>query len=159
MPTIRLQTKINAPIERVFDLGRSIDLHQLTSQETDEKAVAGKTSGLIELGESVTWRAKHLGVYQNLTVQITHYDRPNRMGDVMLEGAFKSMSHVHSYREEDGVTIMDDEFFFESPMGLLGELANDWFLTEYMRGFLVRRNEEIKTFAETNLWKEVLEIQ
>ena len=55
MPKITLKTMIDAPIERVFDLARSIDLHRDSMKETDERAVAGKTSGLIELGETVTW--------------------------------------------------------------------------------------------------------
>jgi hypothetical protein len=63
MPKIELHTEIDAPIERVFDLARSIDLHMLSTSHTNEKAIAGKTSGLIGLGEWVTWRAKHLGFY------------------------------------------------------------------------------------------------
>tara|TARA_Y100000385_G_scaffold50965_1_gene47775 strand:+ start:2192 stop:2338 length:147 start_codon:yes stop_codon:yes gene_type:complete len=48
MPIIKIETIINAPIDRVFDLARSIDLHTLSTKETNEKAVAGKTSGFIE---------------------------------------------------------------------------------------------------------------
>ena len=66
MPKINLTTTIDAPIERVFDLARSIDLHKLSTKKTNEEAVNGKTSGLIELGETVTWRAKHFNVYQKL---------------------------------------------------------------------------------------------
>ena len=40
MPTITLTTIIKAPIENVFDLARSIDLHQHSMQHTKEKAVA-----------------------------------------------------------------------------------------------------------------------
>jgi hypothetical protein len=62
MPKIELTTHINAPIGRVFDLSRSIDLHMESTKKTGEKAIAGKTSGLIELGETVIWRAKHFGI-------------------------------------------------------------------------------------------------
>ena len=83
MPKIKIETIIDAPIDRVFDLSRSIDLHTLSTKKTNEKAVAGKTSGFIEFGESVTWRARHLGVYQKLSVEITEYDKPNMFKDVM----------------------------------------------------------------------------
>lgn len=49
-----LKTFIDAPVERCFDLARSIDLHKISLEHTNEKAVAGKTAGLIEPGESVT---------------------------------------------------------------------------------------------------------
>lgn len=64
-----------APPEVVFDLARSIDLHKLSTAHTGEEAIAGKTSGLIELGETVTWRARHFGVMQTLTSKVTGFER------------------------------------------------------------------------------------
>ena len=49
---IELLTEINAPIEKCFDLSRSIDLHLESTKQTGEEAIAGRTSGLIELGEN-----------------------------------------------------------------------------------------------------------
>src|SRR5215218_8887243 len=57
---IEMSTYIAAPRERVFDLARSIDVHQRSLEHTRERAVGGRTSGLIGLGETVTWRARHL---------------------------------------------------------------------------------------------------
>jgi hypothetical protein len=62
MPKIELFTEINAPIEKVLDLARSIDLHMESTKKTGEMAIAGKTSGLIGFGETVTWRALHFGI-------------------------------------------------------------------------------------------------
>lgn len=76
MPEIELRTEINAKKEIVFDLSRSIDLHKISTHQTKEQAIAGKTSGLIGLDESVTWRAKHFGIYQTLTSKITEFDPP-----------------------------------------------------------------------------------
>ena len=57
MAVITLVTEIKAPIGRVFDLSRSIDLHTASVGHTGEQAIAGVTSGLIGPGEEVTWRA------------------------------------------------------------------------------------------------------
>jgi len=62
MPRIELRTEIKASKETVFDLSRSIDLHKISTEHTNETAIAGKTSGLIGLDESVTWRAKHFRI-------------------------------------------------------------------------------------------------
>jgi hypothetical protein len=70
MPVIHLTTIIKAPIQRVFDLSRSIDLHKESMAHTNERAIAGKTNSLIERGESVTWEAKHLLKKRYLTVAI-----------------------------------------------------------------------------------------
>ena len=156
MPKINLTTTIEAPIERVFDLARSIDLHKLSTKKTNEEAIGGKTSGLIELGETVTWRAKHFNVYQKLTVEITEYDRPNMFRDVMLKGAFKSMKHLHKFEKEGNNTKMIDVFEFESPFGIIGRLANSLFLKNYMTNFLIERNKELKTYAESEEWRKII---
>jgi len=148
MPTIELLTNINAPIEKVFDLSRSIELHMESTKQTGERAIAGRTSGLIELGETVTWRAKHFGIRQDLTSKITEFDQPYFFVDEMESGAFKSFRHKHHFSQIDGHTVMKDEFVFESPFGVLGKLVNWLILKRYMTNLLVRRNQVIKQAAE-----------
>lgn len=148
MPRIELSIEITADKETVFDLSRSIDAHVLSARQTNEKAISGKTSGLIELGETVTWRAKHLGIYQELEVKITAFGRPNFFVDEMISGAFKSFRHEHHFTEENGITTMKDVFDYQSPFGILGKLADVVFLKSYMTRFLETRNLAIKEMAE-----------
>jgi ligand-binding SRPBCC domain-containing protein len=103
---------------------------------------------LIELGETVTWRAKHFGIWQTLTSKITEFDRPNFFADEMLQGAFKSFRHEHHFSSADGCTLMKDVFVFESPLGILGKLFNWLILTGYMTRLLEERNRVIKRAAE-----------
>lgn len=49
MGLIKLEIFINADLKTVFDLARNIDLHQISTKHTNEKAIAGRVSGLIEL--------------------------------------------------------------------------------------------------------------
>ncbi|HKC67062.1 MAG TPA: SRPBCC family protein [Bacteroidia bacterium] len=156
MPHIKLITKINAPVERCFDLSRSIDLHKISTSQSNEEAVAGITSGLISLNQTVTWRAKHFFVWQKLTSKITQYEPDVLFVDEMTEGAFKSIHHTHRFEYKNGETIMMDDFIFESPLGFLGRLANTIILTSYLKKLLIKRNKVIKEFAESDLWKKVL---
>ena len=93
MPKIILEININAPREIVFDLARSIDFHKESTKHTKEDAIAGKTSGLLELNESVTWRVKHFGIWLELESKITEFDSPNYFVDEMVKGNFKSFKH------------------------------------------------------------------
>lgn len=156
MPKIELKTEINADKRIVFDLSRSIDLHKISTEQTNEEAIAGKMSGLIGMDESVTWRAKHFGIYQNLTSKITRYDRPNYFVDEMQKGAFKEFRHKHHFTESNGVTLMTDIFDYKSPLGFLGKLADKLFLKNYMSKLLKERNRIVKEFAESEKWKELL---
>lgn len=154
MALIELKTFISAPPERVFDLARSIDAHRHSTAETSERAVAGVTSGLIGMGQEVTWEARHFGVKQRLTVRITKFQRPHSFQDVMVAGAFKSMKHDHEFAAGAAGTIMIDRFEFESPFGILGKIVDQAFLRRYMRGFLERRNQILKNLAESDDWRK-----
>ncbi len=150
MPTIRLTTLISAPIEQVFDLARDIDAHMESTSKSKERAVAGVTSGLIGMGETVIWEARHLGIKQRLMVKITEFDSPNMFVDEIVSGAFQSMKHTHRFQTKGECTEMIDEFIFESPLGILGKVANKLFLRRYMEKFLIERNMILKRMAESS---------
>ncbi len=154
MPIIELTTAIRAPRERCFDLARSIDFHVVTTGETRETAIGGRTAGLIGPGEMVTWRAKHFGVWQKLTVALTAFNRPRHFQDVMSKGAFAVMEHDLHFEDSNGGTIMLDKFVFRSPMGLLGVLVDWLFLERYMRRLLVERARILKATAESEVWRQ-----
>lgn len=157
MPVIHLETLINAPIDVVFNLSRSIDLHKISTAHTNEQAIAGVTTGLIGMGESVTWRAKHLGFTQKLTSTITSLNAPYFFNDEMVSGSFKSFMHEHIFEQKDGIVIMTDIFSYKSPLGMLGQLADALFLNTYMTNLLTERNRIVKEFAENpELYKKVL---
>jgi ligand-binding SRPBCC domain-containing protein len=157
MPKIELETIINSnDITIVFDLIRSIDLHKISTKKSKEEAIAGRTSGLITLNETVTWRAKHLGFTQELTSVITDCEAPFFFADEMVNGIFKSFRHEHYLHQKEDSIIVKDIFEYESPLGLLGKIADFLFLKKYMQNFLIERNTVIKKYAESGKWKEVL---
>ncbi|TLS52548.1 SRPBCC family protein [Paenibacillus antri] len=150
---IRVETSIvvDAPIETIFDLARDIDVHTRTVwKHTKERAVAGRTSGKIERGETVTFQATHLGVRQKLTSEIVEFDRPRRFVDRMVRGAFKSMRHEHDFVQIGGgaQTLMKDTLTFSAPLGPLGRLVERIILRRYMTRFLEDRNRALKKLAE-----------
>jgi len=158
MPVIELTTIINAPIERCFDLARSIDLHKLSTAGTDEEAIAGVTSGLIGKGQRVTWRAKHFGITQTLTSKITQFQYPYRFRDEMIKSAFKMIKHDHIFERLGHKTVMRDKFQFESPGWILGIVFNKIILIQYLRDLLIKRNQIIKEVAESERWKQLLKM-
>jgi ligand-binding SRPBCC domain-containing protein len=150
MPVIQHKEYIQAPIEVCFDLARNVDIHTKTTQHTRERAVGGVTSGLMEHGDSVTWEAVHLGVKQRLTAKIIEMEKPHRFVDVMVNGAFHSFTHTHTFEESESRTVMTDHFDYKSPLGVIGKLADRLFLKKYMTDFLVKRAKALKEIAENN---------
>ena len=152
MVRLEEKTMIGAPIERCFDLARSVEVHLAGNVHCGEQAMAtgGVTTGLIGLGERVTWRAKHLGVWRKLTSEITAMERPAYFQDTMIRGAFRMMKHDHFFRAVSLVsTEMTDVLIFEAPLGILGRLAEWALLRRYMRALLRERNAVIREIAES----------
>jgi ligand-binding SRPBCC domain-containing protein len=148
MTRIILHTLINASPERCFDLSRDADVHLLSTKQTKERVVNGRSTGLFELHDEVTWEAVHLGVKQRLSSMITRFDRPIFFEDTMKKGAFKSMRHEHHFKKEGDRTLMTDIFEYEVPFDWLGKFFDLIYLRKYMVNLLIRRNACIKELAE-----------
>ncbi len=159
MVELKEVTIISAPIERCFDLARSVEVHLAGNVHFGESAVAigGATTGLVDLGQRVTWRAKHLGVWQNLTSEITRMERPTYFRDEMIQGAFERMEHDHYFEARPGdETLMKDVFRFGAPLPVLGRIAEVVVLRRYMTNLLRERNAVIKRIAESEDWGRYL---
>ena len=149
MAVIRLEVDIAAPPELCFDLARSVDAHVASAGATREQAVAGVTSGLLNLNDQVTWRGRHFGLTQELTSRISAFDRPRYFRDEMVRGAFRRLSHDHYFDPTPSGTRMRDVFEFTAPYGILGKLAEAVVLTQYLRRFLEQRAAVLKQLAES----------
>jgi ligand-binding SRPBCC domain-containing protein len=157
MPQIHLTTFIEAPVERVFDLSRNIQLHKESMKRHKEEAVAGTRFGLIEKDETVTWKARHLFKTRILRTRIIDMQKPSLFIDEQSQGSFKEMKHEHYFKPCENGTIMIDLFRFESPYGTIGKWFNSFYLTRYLKKLLQQRNKTIKEYAESNKWKRLLE--
>lgn len=154
MGIIKTETIIHAPVERVFLLSLSTDVHIKSTGKTHEKAIDGITKGVMKLGDRVTWQAKHLGITQKLSSTISAYERPHYFVSEMYQGVFKKLYHQHVFQELNPDTcIMTDIMEVRAPFGLLGLLAEKTFLDKYMKKFLRLRNECIKSLAESEEWR------
>jgi ligand-binding SRPBCC domain-containing protein len=148
MPLVEVVIQIRAPIAVCFDCARDIDLHTRSTTGTSEKAIAGATTGLIGLGEQVTWEATHFFIRQRLTSRITEFERPFRFRDSQVSGPFKRFDHDHIFRSMGDETEMTDLFRYDSPLGVLGRAADVLFLQNYMERFLRVRGQFLKAHAE-----------
>jgi ligand-binding SRPBCC domain-containing protein len=148
MLRIEFWVDIRASRELCFDLARDIDLHPHSMAGSGERAIAGRTSGLIELGEEVTWQARHFGLIHTHRARITAFERPAHFRDSMVAGRFKRFEHDHVFDEVAGLTRMRDILDFESPCGPLGRLVDRFVLSGYLSRLLRRRGAVIKAEAE-----------
>lgn len=150
MTRIKTSTTINAPIEMVFNNCRNIDVHQYSASKTYEKAIAGRTSGLINKGETVTWKGKHFGIYIQHQSIISEMDFPIYFVDEQLKGHFKSFKHQHFFIQKENLTIMTDILEYETPFGFIGKLFDKLLLENHLTKFIIYRNAILKQLSENH---------
>jgi ligand-binding SRPBCC domain-containing protein len=143
---------VRAPIERCFDLCRDIETHCRTAAFTGERALPpGKTSGLLELGDTVTFEGRHFGLRLRLTARIVEMRRPERFVDEAVQSPFTWLRHVHDFRQVGKGTKIVDTVRWETPAGALGRVVDRLFLERHMRRFLRRKQDALRALAEGDL--------
>jgi ligand-binding SRPBCC domain-containing protein len=117
----------------------------------------GITSGLLALGDRVTWRGRHFGIRWSLTSEISAMDPPAWFRVVMIRGPFRFMRHDHFFRSlPSGETELRNVYAFAAPLAVLGRMAEVTFLGRYMAGLLRERNEVLREIAESAEWPRYL---
>jgi len=140
--TVRFECTTHSamPIQQLFDLARSIDAHTGSMAKSRERAIAGTVTGLIGLGQDVTWRAWHFGVPLRMTSRVTAMEAPSSFTDEQVRGPFAHFRHVHLFRRDGDGTIMTDQIEFSAPFGPLGLLVEKVVLAQYLRALIEDRN-------------------
>ncbi|MFF7681801.1 SRPBCC family protein [Microbacterium sp. NPDC007973] len=137
-----LETHVAARPDAVFDLARDIGAHVASMRDSGERAIAGTTEGPMRLGDTVTFRARHLGVWFTLTARISEMHAPSRFVDEQVRGPFRSFRHEHRFEETTGgETKMTDTIELASPV--FGVIVERLILVPYLRRLIARRNAHL----------------
>lgn len=148
MATVQTVTWIAAPPARCFDLARDVDAHMRSLADTGETVTERPPHRLLELGDVVTFRGRHFGIWFHHRAQITAMESPLHFRDEMIAGAFRRLIHDHDFAPEAGGTCMTDTIEFTSPGGPLGRLVDRWFLGPYLARLIHERGAALKREAE-----------
>lgn len=146
--SIQVETVIQAPIERCFDLARSVEAHLASTATTAERVVAGRTEGLFEVGDSVTWEARQFGLRLRQGSTITRSEPPHVFVDEGTKGPLGNFRHLHQFVREHGATLMVDTFEYDLPLRMGGRLADRLVVERRMRRLLTDRAAYLKAEAE-----------
>jgi ligand-binding SRPBCC domain-containing protein len=156
MPRIHTTTFIAAPAERVFDLSRHIALYKVIFQSRKEKLTSGAESTLIGKNETITIIAKHAGRSRMTMMKVTAFQRPLLFTEEQVKGDLESYKHEHHFKQIENGTIVIDILEFGIPKDIIGKIFGKVYFKKYLEEILRKRNELIRSYAETEKWRAVL---
>ncbi len=155
-------TTIAAPMQRVFDLSRSIDVERGLIESWGGSVAGGRTAGLICEGETVTWRLWQFGIHIRHRTCIRGMTSPPEFADwyfqdAMEAGIFQRFWHDHYFTAMgNGQVRLRDEIHFAVPWYLLGSIAERGWVRRRLTDLLSTRNATIRRLAESDEWREYL---
>jgi hypothetical protein len=158
MMTIRITKMVKAPMDRCFQLSRSIDLRRVSGSLNTEP-VAGPTSGLIRSGDSVTWRRSSFLKSSDHTTVLDVFRQPSYYNEVMVEGPYKSYEHDHHFAPFNDGTRIREEIRLVLPYGWLGRIAARLYLRKRIVRQLEQQIAKLKQVAESDEWHVYLDGQ
>ncbi|MWV51255.1 cyclase [Rathayibacter sp. VKM Ac-2803] len=127
------------PAAEMFDRARDIDLHRASQAGARERAIGGVTTGLIGLGEHVTFRARHFGLPFTLTSTVTAVDAPRSFVDEQTSGPFRTFRHEHRFEQAANGSVMIDRVRFSVGFGPAGRVVERLLLATHLRRLIVER--------------------
>jgi len=156
LKTLTHQIEVRAPIERVFDLARSVSLHVKSVEAVQEEIVGDVRRGLVRLGEELTWHGRYLGFMQTMKFRVAAWDPPSYLHNSMVEGLFLTLDHHYSFRTSGEVTVMSNELNYAMPYGFAGQVFDFLLMGPHLKRFLAERARFLKDVAEGDEWKKYL---
>lgn len=156
MAGIHLTTFIEAPIERVFDLTRNLAVYKYVFNSRQEKFSSPAGTNLLSRGETVSIVAQHLNKERLTMLKVTTLDRPTLLVEEQVKGDLEIYRHEHHFKQIDNGTIVIDLIEFGLPRDFIGRTLGRWYLKNYLEELTRKRNEIVRSYAETEKWRAVL---
>lgn len=145
-----------APVERVYDLSRHVALYRMLFQNRKESFSSGAGSNLLGKDETVSIVVKHAGKSRMMMIKVTDLKRPHSFIETQVKGDLENFKHEHHFKPVANGTIIIDLVEYGMPRDLIGKLFGKIYFRKYMEELLHKRNEIIRSYAETEKWRAVL---
>ena len=149
MPTITLETYLNAPAGICFDLMRDVRIHTDPTTHKNDKSIIRLLKSEFGVGQLVIFEQKYFGMRQRLTVEVVEFEWPKYFVDEMVDGWFRSFKHMHEFTKQNGGTLIRDTIVWTSPFWVLGKVVDKLLLERHLKNTVTTRNARLKTITES----------
>jgi ligand-binding SRPBCC domain-containing protein len=120
---LRTETRVALPLEDVFSFFSAAEnLERITPPEL-RFSIVTPIPVKIRQGTLIDYRLSLFGVSFPWRTEITIWKPPFEFVDTQLRGPYAQWIHRHTFRQENGETIITDEVRYRLPVPFLGELA------------------------------------
>jgi ligand-binding SRPBCC domain-containing protein len=148
MHTLRTSMSLPRARDQVFAFfAEASNLARITPPELGFEIVTPQPIHLSE-GTYIEYRLHLFGIPLTWHSEIQRWNPPEEFVDVQRRGPYKHWVHTHRFREEQGVTIIEDEVQYALPYSPLSELVYPLVRLQLHRIFRYRQHAIRTYFCE-----------
>ena len=147
MHTLTTSMRLPRARDQVFAFfAEASNLQRITPPELGFEMVTPQPIHL-SAGTCIEYRLHLFGIPFSWQSEIQRWNPPEEFVDGQRRGPYKHWVHTHRFREEQGVTIIEDEVQYELPYAPLGELVYPLVRLQLHRIFRYRQHAIRAYFA------------
>jgi ligand-binding SRPBCC domain-containing protein len=114
---------IDRPLDEVFAFfSDASNLERITPNELKFSILSPQPIDM-KVGALIDYRLRLAGVPFTWRTEITAWNPPHSFEDTQLKGPYAQWIHTHTFREEDGRTLITDRVRWKLPLSPLGDLV------------------------------------
>jgi ligand-binding SRPBCC domain-containing protein len=122
--TLKRKQSFALSLQDVFEFfGKPENLEEITPRSVGFHILTPRPIK-IKVGTVLDYTIRLFGISVRWTTLISEYDPPNRFSDVAIRGPYSFWFHTHTFKTDNGKTIMKDEVSYALPFGFIGRLAH-----------------------------------
>jgi ligand-binding SRPBCC domain-containing protein len=155
--TFRLSASQVLPVARAKAFGFFEDprnLFEITPDWLDFRMLDRSRAEVFE-GAEFDYTIRWLSFRLFWRSRIVGYRPPESFTDVQVKGPYPYWSHLHTFHEEDGSTLMSDEVTYRLPFGLFGRLLHLLIIRRQLRDIFRYRAVRIAHWAKGDFRRKV----
>ena len=134
---------IDQPVEKVFKFfSRPENLEKITPPRLGFTIMTPSPIPM-EKGSLIDYTIRILGFPVHWRTLITSYDPPHGFVDEQIKGPYVLWHHRHSFKKENGGTIIRDTVRYVVPLGIIGRFLNLIWIRKDLKDFFAYRRKFI----------------
>jgi len=140
---LKTTTTLSMPIDEVFAFfSEAGNLERVTPPELGFQI---DTPLPIEMGKGtlIEYTLRLFGFPIRWRTLISEWNPPHGFVDEQLKGPYRFWHHTHTFREDDGGTVIGDEVRYALPFGPLGRVAHGLYVRRDLERIFEYRSEVI----------------
>lgn len=144
--TIKTVQKIPVSLETAWNFfSNPANLEAITPPEMGFKVISRYHGEIMYAGQIIEYKVKPMmGIQIYWMTEITHVKDRKYFIDEQQFGPYKLWHHQHHFKEIPGGVEMTDIVHYKNPLGLLGRVANNLFISRRLKSIFDYRFRKVE---------------